>query len=90
MQENYPIMNLHERVLSVLACKVCVYHQFRHLLSTSCRHLQYADEVVIGAPLTVTEDLLEHFKVHVVFHGEHADTVRILEHHLCVNARLCC
>lgn len=47
---NYPIMNLHERVLSVLACK-------------------YVSEVVIGAPYTVTEDLLDHFKVNVVCHG---------------------
>lgn len=47
---NYPIMNLHERVLSVLACK-------------------YVSEVVIGAPYTVTQDLLEHFNVDVVVHG---------------------
>jgi ethanolamine-phosphate cytidylyltransferase len=52
MHKNFPIMNLHERVLGVLACK-------------------YADEVVIGAPLVVTKDLLDHFKVSVVFHGEH-------------------
>ncbi|XP_037809688.1 ethanolamine-phosphate cytidylyltransferase isoform X1 [Lucilia sericata] len=48
---NYPIMNLHERVLSVLACK-------------------YVNEVVIGAPYCVTEDLLDHFKVDVVCHGQ--------------------
>lgn len=48
---NYPIMNLHERVLSVLACK-------------------YVSEVVIGAPYSVTEDLMEHFKVDVVCHGK--------------------
>ncbi|KQS70489.1 ethanolamine-phosphate cytidylyltransferase isoform X3 [Drosophila erecta] len=47
---NYPIMNLHERVLSVLACK-------------------FVNEVVIGAPYCVTEDLLEHFKIDVVCHG---------------------
>ncbi|KAI1300222.1 Ethanolamine-phosphate cytidylyltransferase [Halotydeus destructor] len=47
---NYPIMNLHERVLSVLACK-------------------YVNEVVIGAPFSVTNELLEHFKVDVVCHG---------------------
>lgn len=50
---NYPIMNLHERVLSVLACK-------------------YVSEVVIGAPYTVTNDLLDHFKVDVVVHGRTA------------------
>ena len=47
---NYPIMNLHERVLSVLACK-------------------FVNEVVIGAPLSVTADLLDHFKVDLVCHG---------------------
>lgn len=47
---NYPIMNLHERVLSVLACK-------------------YVSEVVIGAPYTVTKDLMDHFKVDIVIHG---------------------
>lgn len=47
---NYPIMNLHERVLSVLACR-------------------YVSEVVIGAPYSVTKDLMDHFKVHIVAHG---------------------
>ncbi|GBP58119.1 Ethanolamine-phosphate cytidylyltransferase [Eumeta japonica] len=47
---NYPIMNLHERVLSVLACK-------------------YVHEVVIGAPYTVSADLMDHFRVMVVCHG---------------------
>ncbi|XP_060802497.1 ethanolamine-phosphate cytidylyltransferase isoform X1 [Amyelois transitella] len=47
---NYPIMNLHERVLSVLACK-------------------YVHEVVIGAPYSVTADLMDHFRVSVVCHG---------------------
>ncbi|KAL3285288.1 hypothetical protein HHI36_019398 [Cryptolaemus montrouzieri] len=47
---NYPIMNLHERVLSVLACR-------------------YVSEVVIGAPYSVTKDLMEHFGVHAVAHG---------------------
>ncbi|ODN05473.1 Ethanolamine-phosphate cytidylyltransferase [Orchesella cincta] len=48
---NYPIMNLHERTLSVLACK-------------------YVSEVVIGAPYLVTPDLLDHFNVAVVAHGQ--------------------
>jgi len=47
---NYPIMNVHERVLSVLACK-------------------YVHEVVIGAPFTITNELMNHFKVDVVVHG---------------------
>uniref|UniRef100_A0A0V0G9V7 ethanolamine-phosphate cytidylyltransferase n=1 Tax=Triatoma dimidiata TaxID=72491 RepID=A0A0V0G9V7_TRIDM len=48
---NYPTMNLHERVLSVLACK-------------------YVNEVVIGAPYSVTEELMSHFNVDVVCHGQ--------------------
>ncbi|XP_054270007.1 ethanolamine-phosphate cytidylyltransferase isoform X2 [Macrosteles quadrilineatus] len=48
---NFPIMNLHERVLSVLACK-------------------YVSEVVIGAPYTVTEELMNHFHVDLVCHGK--------------------
>ncbi|XP_070596237.1 ethanolamine-phosphate cytidylyltransferase isoform X3 [Erythrolamprus reginae] len=48
--KNYPIMNVHERTLSVLACR-------------------YASEVVIGAPYSVTADLLDHFKVDLVCHG---------------------
>lgn len=47
---NYPIMNLHERILSVLACK-------------------YVNEVVIGAPYSVSSDLMDHFRVHIVCHG---------------------
>lgn len=31
---------------------------------------QYVNEVVIGAPYCVTEDLLDHFKVDVVCHGQ--------------------
>ncbi|KAJ8659219.1 hypothetical protein O0I10_004933 [Lichtheimia ornata] len=51
---NHPLMNLHERALSVLACK-------------------YVDEVIIGAPYSVTEDVLnKEYKVHVVAHGNTA------------------
>ncbi|KAI9593032.1 hypothetical protein BDF19DRAFT_449250 [Syncephalis fuscata] len=48
---NYPLMNLHERVLSVLACR-------------------YVDEVIIGAPYSVTQDVLEKVAiVNIVGHG---------------------
>jgi len=47
---NYPIMNLHERTLSVLAYR-CV------------------DEVVIGAPYTVTAEMMDHFNISLVVHG---------------------
>lgn len=49
-RKNYPIMNIHERTLSVLACR-------------------YVSEVVIGAPYSVTADLIDHFKVDLVCHG---------------------
>jgi len=48
---NFPIMNIHERTLSVLAYR-CV------------------DEVVIGAPYCVTNEMLDHFNVSVVCHGD--------------------
>jgi len=47
---NYPIMNVHERVLSVLACK-------------------YVHEVVIGAPFSITDEMMSHFKIDMVVHG---------------------
>jgi ethanolamine-phosphate cytidylyltransferase len=47
---HYPILSLHERSLSVLACK-------------------YVDEVIIGAPATVTADILTTFNIQVVVHG---------------------
>jgi ethanolamine-phosphate cytidylyltransferase len=48
---NYPLMNLHERALSVLACR-------------------YVDEVIIGAPYSVTEDILnKEYRVSIVAHG---------------------
>lgn len=48
---NYPIMNLQERVLSVLACK-------------------YVNEVVMEVPYSITEELIDHFKIDVVCHGK--------------------
>jgi len=47
---NYPIMNIHERTLSVLAYR-CV------------------DEVVIGAPYSVSAEMMDHFNVSLVVHG---------------------
>ena len=45
-----PILGLHERALSVLACR-------------------YADEVIIGAPQVITEDLLTTFGIGLVVRG---------------------
>lgn len=50
---NFPIMNINERVLSVLSCR-------------------YVDEVVIGVPFEVTEDLLKLANVTVVCAGKHS------------------
>ena len=44
-------MNLHERVLSVLACK-------------------FVDDVIFGAPLTVTKDLITSFNIKIVACGQ--------------------
>eukprot|EP00168_Porphyra_purpurea_P016203 TRINITY_DN5185_c0_g1_i2.p1 TRINITY_DN5185_c0_g1~~TRINITY_DN5185_c0_g1_i2.p1 ORF type:complete len:550 (-),score=201.79 TRINITY_DN5185_c0_g1_i2:830-2413(-) len=51
---NFPIMNLHERTLSVLSCK-------------------YVDEVIIGAPWAVTEDMVRTMNISLVVHGSHFD-----------------
>jgi len=48
---NFPIMNLHERTLSVLAYRV-------------------VDEVVIGAPYSVTAEMMDHFNISLVIHGQ--------------------
>uniref|UniRef100_UPI00358E6ACA ethanolamine-phosphate cytidylyltransferase isoform X2 n=1 Tax=Myxine glutinosa TaxID=7769 RepID=UPI00358E6ACA len=48
--KNYPIMNIHERTLSVLACR-------------------YVSQAIIGAPYSVTAELLDYFKVELVCHG---------------------
>ena len=77
--KNYPIMNIHERTLSVLACRVsaalfCNLREDLDGLEKWFQSLtrwpvfvplltQYVSEVVIGAPFEVTKDLLDHFKV---------------------------
>ena len=71
-------MNVHERTLSVLACRVGFSSTIKTVqcriiidLQTICVESvqflfvssQYVSEVVIGAPFAVTKDLLDHFKV---------------------------
>ncbi|KAL9242290.1 hypothetical protein vseg_016307 [Gypsophila vaccaria] len=46
----YPLMNLHERCLSVLGCR-------------------YVDEIIMGAPWEVTQDMIKTFNVGLVIHG---------------------
>jgi len=52
--ENFPIMNLHERVLGVLSNR-------------------WVDEVVIGAPFSITKEMIDQLKIQLVVHGD--DTV---------------
>ncbi|GFO00997.1 ethanolamine-phosphate cytidylyltransferase [Plakobranchus ocellatus] len=69
---NYPIMNMHERTLSVLACKYVsevVIGAPYAVTPELMEHFKYVSEVVIGAPYAVTPELMEHFKVDVVCHG---------------------
>jgi ethanolamine-phosphate cytidylyltransferase len=33
-------------------------------------NFKYVDEVVIGAPYTVTKEVMDHFKVDIVVHGQ--------------------
>jgi len=68
-------MNVHERTLSVLACKVSYFIKIK--LNNICinvaffnyHKIKYVDEVVIGAPYSVTKELMDHFKVDLVVHG---------------------
>lgn len=46
----YPLMNLHERSLSVLGCR-------------------YVDEIIMGAPWEVTNDMIKTFNICLVVHG---------------------
>ena len=70
--QNYPIMNVHERTLSVLACKVSLYNIYIYSIGYKYHVLvwKYVDEVVIGAPYSVTKELMDHFKVDIVVHGK--------------------
>lgn len=51
---NLPLMNLHERVLSVLACR-------------------FVDDVLIGAPPTITTEMIELLGIHEVITGTRSD-----------------
>ena len=46
------------RYLTIVLMNYLIYH---------CVSLQYVSEVVIGAPYAVTADLMDHFKVHLLF-----------------------
>ncbi|XP_074273700.1 ethanolamine-phosphate cytidylyltransferase-like [Silene latifolia] len=46
----YPLMNLHERCLSVLGCR-------------------YVDEIIMGAPWEVTQDMIKTFNISLVVRG---------------------
>jgi ethanolamine-phosphate cytidylyltransferase len=50
--KNYPIMNLHERTLNLLA-------------------LKYVDDVIMGAPWEITEDMIRTLNISIVVQGTH-------------------
>jgi ethanolamine-phosphate cytidylyltransferase len=50
----WPVMNLHERVLSVLSCR-------------------YVDEVIIGAPWSISEEFVQVQKISIVARGSVSD-----------------
>lgn len=52
---NYPIMNLHERVLNVCSCK-------------------WVDDVVIGAPKTLDEDMIKSLGIQIIAQGSHTSS----------------
>jgi ethanolamine-phosphate cytidylyltransferase len=52
---NYPIMNLHERVLNVCSCK-------------------WVDDVVIGAPRVLDEDMIKTLGIQIVAQGSHTSS----------------
>jgi len=57
--KNYPIMNLHERTLNVLA-------------------LKYVDDVIMGAPWSVSEDMIKTLNISVVVQGSnHKDATDV-------------
>lgn len=55
-----PIMNIHERILSVLSCGV-------------------VDDVVIGSPYCVTQDLIDTLKISIVIHGSVQDEKQLID-----------
>lgn len=45
------------------------FYNCRKTTNESCLFVQYVSEVVIGAPYSVTADLMDHFRVDIVIHG---------------------
>jgi ethanolamine-phosphate cytidylyltransferase len=72
---NYPLMNLQERVLSVLACRVnnfLIFSTLNYFFFKKKENFynQYVDEVIIGAPYSVDDNVLSKvYKVDIVAHG---------------------
>lgn len=56
----YPLMNLHERSLSVLGCR-------------------YVDEIIMGAPWEVTQDMIKTFNICLVVHGTASEPNPLLD-----------
>lgn len=62
--KNYPIMNLHERTLNLLA-------------------LKYVDDVIMGAPWEITEDMIKSLNISIIvqgsFHKDAVDEVHVID-----------
>ena len=59
--KNYPIMNLHERTLNLLA-------------------LKYVDDVIMGAPWEISEDVIKTLNISLVVQGSyHKDAIDVIE-----------
>lgn len=58
VKHGYPIMNIHERTLSVLSCR-------------------YVDEVIIGAPRIMTNDMITTMHISKVVDGQLSDDVAL-------------
>lgn len=57
---NLPLMNLHERVLSVLGCK-------------------YVNDVLIDAPLSITQEMIASLKISEVVYGTESDDIGAID-----------
>ena len=67
---NYPIMNIFERGLCVLQCRVSMVRILFMALKLTCR--KYVDSIIFSAPFTASKTYLENLPYgvpHAVYHG---------------------
>ena len=69
---NYPIMNIFERGLCVIQCRVCEMYEMYENLDTELTKTKYVDSVVFSAPFTPSKaylNSLPHGAPAAVYHG---------------------